>query len=783
MRLLICIIFVTIVFSSAVGLTNRTFSKCIFKAQRSIDTSIYVLDPEVACGSNSKVRLSAGIAASYEWYRNYERIPAANQKNHTAVVSGMYKVIVSDGFGNKDSSRPVNIYIVPQPVALFSLDKVIQCRPGNEFKPVNQSSIQSGSLAYTWFFGDGQFALEKNATHGYSSVGNYKIRLVAVSDFGCSDTSTADVSVVAPPKVDFSVNAISQCINNNVFTFSNNSSMEDFPLEFRWDFGDGSNSYAKNPSHSYANSTSYKVKLVAYNNKACADSMHRQIVVHPKPVTLYSVNNNQQCENGNYFQFTNISTIASGKSFPVWYFGDGILSSEISPNYSYTTSGLYKVKLIQTSDQGCKDSTSYDMQVNPSPIAKFDVNIPTQCFQGHKFIFSNKSTVNNSQLSFQWNFGDGLGQSTLVDPQYSYESFGSFQVTLRANTTQNCLSTISKIITINPTPSGEISDPASDVICDGSFVTLQAKKNESYQWYLDKNSIPNATSQTLNATMPGVYSLHVKNEYGCIFNSPKTIQLTKVFQPVVNFSFDKTCVNFSTDFKNLSDLSRAGVVDYLWYFGDTASSILPSPSHTYKTQGTFSSRLTVTPRFCKSLAVTKVMQLTTQLSDIPLKYPSVNAIASKDTELKARAFSGASYLWSPGRALSANNTQKTIFNGTSSQIYQVKIVTANGCEFTDTLDVRIFSSQEIFVPELFSPNNDGKNDKLNFFPVGVVNLKYFKIFNRWGKLMFQSRNEFDGWDGTYLGIGQPVGSYLWHAEGLDIDGKVIRRTGKTILIR
>lgn len=783
MRLLICIIFITAVCSSAVGLTNRTFSTRILTSQQRIDTSIDVLDPEITCGSNSKVRLSAGIAASYEWYRNAEKIPSANQKNYTALVTGSYKVIVFDEFGNKDSSREVNIFIVPRPVALFSVDKKVQCNQGNEFNPVNQSTIEKGSMTFSWYYGDGQFQLGKVVSHSYSSIGNYKLTLVATSDFGCSDTSVADVSVVSGPKADFDISNNSQCLNNNVFTYANNSSMDNFPLEYRWDFGDGISSAAKNPNHSYIGPGTYKVKLVAFNNKACADSILKQIVVHPKPLALFSVNNNEQCENGNYFQFTNTSSISSGKSFSTWSFGDGIISADISPNYSYSSPGAYKVVLVQTSEHGCKDSIFYNMQVNPSPIIKFDPNQQVQCFQGHNFIFSNQSKVSAGQLFYQWDFGDGIGLSTSVEPQYSYQNAGSYQVTLRVNTSKNCLSSLSKLVTVHPTTLAEMIDPSSTVICDGSFITLQASKNEGYQWFLDNKAIPSANTQSFNATLAGIYTMQSRNEHGCVYVSSKTIQLTKVFQPIANFTYGSTCANLPTLFNNTSDTSKSGLVDFLWFFGDSASSTLSSPTHTYKSQGNFTPRLTVTPRFCKQLSVTKSIQLIVQLPEIPLRYTPVNAVSGKDLQLKARAFSGASYLWSPGKGISSITSPQPFFNNTSPQTYFIRIINAAGCVFTDTLDVRMFSSQEIFVPELFSPNNDGKNDKLNVFLVGIANLRMFKIFNRWGQLMYQLRNEVDGWDGTYLGIGQPMGTYLWQAEGLDIDGKIIRRSGKTILIR
>jgi gliding motility-associated-like protein len=87
------------------------------------------------------------------------------------------------------------------------------------------------------------------------------------------------------------------------------------------------------------------------------------------------------------------------------------------------------------------------------------------------------------------------------------------------------------------------------------------------------------------------------------------------------------------------------------------------------------------------------------------------------------------------------------------------------------------------VPKAFSPNKDGSNDNLSPKLVGIRTLTYFKIYNRWGQLLYQTSNANEGWDGTYRGAKQPMESYVWIAEGIDIDNQIIKRTGTFLLIR
>jgi gliding motility-associated-like protein len=106
----------------------------------------------------------------------------------------------------------------------------------------------------------------------------------------------------------------------------------------------------------------------------------------------------------------------------------------------------------------------------------------------------------------------------------------------------------------------------------------------------------------------------------------------------------------------------------------------------------------------------------------------------------------------------------------------------------DTIDtqlVRVFRVTDIQVPDAFSPNGDGNNDRLYPFLIGIVELKYFRVYNRWGNLVFETKNSNPslGWDGTFKGQLQPAETFIWMAEGIDLYGQSIKRGGNTILIR
>ena len=113
------------------------------------------------------------------------------------------------------------------------------------------------------------------------------------------------------------------------------------------------------------------------------------------------------------------------------------------------------------------------------------------------------------------------------------------------------------------------------------------------------------------------------------------------------------------------------------------------------------------------------------------------------------------------------------------------ITSAAGCKAVDTQLVRVFKEKNIYVPGGFSPDGDGQNDRLYPITVGIRELRYFKVFNRWGQLIFETRitSPTAGWDGSWKGKPMPLDTYTWIAEGIDVDGLLLQRSGNTILIR
>ncbi len=144
------------------------------------------------------------------------------------------------------------------------------------------------------------------------------------------------------------------------------------------------------------------------------------------------------------------------------------------------------------------------------------------------------------------------------------------------------------------------------------------------------------------------------------------------------------------------------------------------------------------------------------------------------------------YTWTPSIGLSNTsipNPLLTIGPIGSDLTYQVTTSTIAGCKGQGYVHVRVYKGPDVYMATGFTPNGDGRNDRFTPFPVGMKSLTYFKVFNRWGQLMFSTTTQHTGWDGKLEGREQPVGTYIWMVEGITKQGKVITKKGVVTLIR
>jgi len=168
-----------------------------------------------------------------------------------------------------------------------------------------------------------------------------------------------------------------------------------------------------------------------------------------------------------------------------------------------------------------------------------------------------------------------------------------------------------------------------------------------------------------------------------------------------------------------------------------------------------------------------------------IRYQDVQVLQNTPISLQARTIgTNDTYLWQPAVGLDAYTIPNPTFRYDKKTEYVINISSGSGCKTVDTVLVIVTNpNPAVYVPRAWSPNNDGHNDYLVPLTVNIAQLNYFRVFNRWGQLLFETNKLNDGWNGLHQGKKQVMDVYYWIIEAVATTGETIRKTGNVVLIR
>ena len=513
----------------------------------------------------------------------------------------------------------------------------------------------------------------------------------------------------------------------------------------------------------------------------------QNFTVHAVPVPGFNINAANQCFANNQFIFTNSSTIAAGTMQYNWDLGDGTTAITPDVNHSYAIEGTYVVKLLATSDNGCVDSISFTVIVYPSATAGFTVDITGQCLKNNEFVFTNTSTVSSGALASSWDMGDG-NIITTKDVVYSYANPGTYTVKLLSTAQFGCADSISFDIKVYPEPvAGFTINNPQQCYGNNQFVFTNTSTilwgTLKYNWNFGDGNVDSTQDVSHTYAMPGNYivQLRVTSDSGCV----NTIFFdTKVFPyPFAAFIVKEPgCINLPLQIINTTANNTSSTLIYLWDFGNGQSSSLRNPVYSYPAAGNYNMRLSISTAQCPLTISTKQSPVIIEAPAAGIVYPEKDAVFNYPERLQARQI-GRTVVWTPATSLDNRYSYTPTFKGLSPQLYTIELKTLSGCLTVDTQLVKTHKKIEIYVPTAFTPGGNGINDYLRPVLMGFVKVNYFRVYNRWGKLLFQMQSDQPGWDGREKGDKAEIQTVIWMIEAVDVDGKIHKRQGTTVLLR
>jgi gliding motility-associated-like protein len=351
------------------------------------------------------------------------------------------------------------------------------------------------------------------------------------------------------------------------------------------------------------------------------------------------------------------------------------------------------------------------------------------------------------------------------------------------------IATSTRQINISSVPVAGFTPPATPNQClvGNEFLfsnnSTNAVGDMQYKWILGDGTEASTRDVTHSYTAAGTYKakMIVRSNSVCADSSSITIQIYP--NAVADFSVRPVCIELPLQPINNTVDTLGSPVNYAWNLGNgQVSNIRTPPPQIFSVPGTYTISLSVNTAQCPTPIHTARRTVVIDRPTRGISYPVQYAIINLPLTLRAREV-GESALWSPGINLSSRTTFDPVFKGSSEQLYTIELKTASGCLTVDTQLVKTVKNVEMHVPTAFSPNNDGRNDFLKPILIGVKQLRFFRVYNRWGQLLYEMQGEKPGWDGTFRGLAQQTQTVVWMAEALGVDGNTYTGKGTTVLLR
>ncbi|MEQ1624659.1 MAG: T9SS type B sorting domain-containing protein, partial [Sediminibacterium sp.] len=337
-------------------------------------------------------------------------------------------------------------------------------------------------------------------------------------------------------------------------------------------------------------------------------------------------------------------------------------------------------------------------------------------------------------------------------------------------------------VTVNPIPTTPVITADKTAICIGDSALLTSSNASGNQWYQDAILIPNANQTSYKASSSGNYSVKTTNGTGCssAISVNTTIQASVIpTTPIVTVDKQLFCAG------DIGNLSSSNATGNQWYKDGQA--IVGATLQTYKalTAGTY------TVRSSSSAVCTSPFSLGTVITVNPVpQTPSIVAdgklkiCKDENRKLSVSLPQGNTIQWFKNNTLITGAiTESILVNETGT--YTSKISNASSCisNVSNAVLVEVVCTTAIMMPDVFTPNGDGYNDKVFAIIPGLKYLRTFEVYNRFGNKVFNTADVSIGWDGTFKGKPQPSEAYIWVIEGVDGKGETVKKTGTISLIR
>ena len=645
----------------------------------------------------------------------------------------------------------------------------------------NDSGVGNTDAMFSW--SDGQPG--RNISVSPTLTTTYIVTLNGAQ--GCVVTESVTVTVEDNLSTGFT--SSSYCVNDSVLFIDNSTTLPpDIIAVSAWDFGDGSQGIGLQNYHDYLNPGVYSVTHVVTTAGGCIKPIIEIIEVYAVPVASYTVSDT--CDN---IALDFIDNTVSTTPLAAWNWNFGDLNTGVNQNetHTYLASGNYNTSLIVVDNNGCTDTSSLSLTINPTPQVTF--NYVSGClYDTATFIDASIIGIPDNIITWSWDIdGDNSEDYNTQNVDHKYTAAGDYNITLTVESNNSCSNSLTEVISIFPVPQVGFSASTACVNGDATqFVNTSTISSGSIilnGWNFGDGGTSTQESPTHNYQIAASYpvTLAVVSDLGCI--DSVTYSIDVLGKPSAAFTQDTTngCAPLCIAFTDTS-YDDIPITNWNWKFENNyGESTEQNPIYCYTASGDYDVSLVITnAQGCKDtldkLGLVTIHPL--PISDFTLS-PTSTDVLNSTIDFTNSSTDAAAWIWNFGDGSEddfSNYDPSHVYGDTGYFEIQLVVINSYLCSDTSYQYVEILPVDELFVPSAFSPNGDGKNDML--YARGYIGVMYFAVFDRLGKKVFESEDKETGWDGLINGKNALEGVYTWYLQA-EVNGSAYKLKGDVTLVR
>ena len=611
-----------------------------------------------------------------------------------------------------------------------------------------------------WDFGDGKESTQFNPSHIFTQAGKYIITVKTYSDNGTVYTTLDSIDIKIPTAT-LAADTLKGCAPQAIAL----TSLVKDATAYWWDFGDGNLQPATGgaATHFYRAAGVYNPRLYLQDANGCTASVKLpdNITIDSLSVSLGNLPATICTPRQITFDPVINSVVPQQQYTFKWSFGTtnpADTSALQRPVFNFTQPGNYLIRLRVSSSFGCTKETTHTLAVYQGLGG--GISGPAAICEGADAQFTG-TTILPGQPQWQWFFHDGATANQQLPPVKKYLVPGVYPVRLLVNN-NGCVDSITHTLTVHAKPTGVLAVKLAN-LCKGSSMSIVATGGDTYSWGPALGL--NVTSGNVVVASPNLsttFKVQVTNQYGC--SNSDSIKITVIPRLQLQLT-----ANQSVCKGEKLQLVVTGAGSYKW-INNTASLSNPNVPNPIATP------LSNTVYTITGTDAYNCFSDTANINVVVRPLPTVTAGADAEivvgTSHQLSAVSSNdvnSWRWTPPKYLDCNDCPAPKATPMEPMDYVVTVKNNYGCRASDTVSIKLLCREgRIFIPNAFTPNNDGNNDVFTIRGSGIKLVRSFIIFNRWGEPVFERSNFLLGdrnasWDGKYKGMPVAPGTYVYIA--------------------